>query len=332
MSAYSVNASAVGLVDALVENAAALRLQVQQIVNGWRIIDAGIACHGGVEAGRLIAEICPGGLGYVSLTPTGPIEDWAANAQIHTDDPVSASLGWQYAGWSPSHGAGKSAFLALGSAPGRVLAREEALYRDPSSTGTGARATLVLEVDQLPPPGLSGRTAEDCGVTAEKLTLILTPTSSLAGATEVVARALEVAMHEAHELHFPLAAIVGGLGAAPLPPPAPDFLNATGRTNDAILFGGQVHLYVNGSVEAAQALTEQLPAERRATARRLRATRGGVRLCFFVCFSPGSDGSSRRVSPRLGQHAAGGRVARARRACRRRSEHELRRGRFDARW
>ncbi|MGH8773328.1 MAG: methenyltetrahydromethanopterin cyclohydrolase, partial [Burkholderiales bacterium] len=44
------------------------------------------------------------------------------------------------------------------------------------------------------------------------------------------------------------------------PPPAPDFLNAMGRTNDAIIFGGQVHLFVEGSDDDARELAQELPA------------------------------------------------------------------------
>ena len=83
----------------------------------------------------------------------------------------------------------------------------------------------------------------DCALPAERITFILTPTRSLAGTAQIVARVLEVALHKAHALGFPSgAASSDGAGTAPLPPPAPDFVNAMGRTNDAILFGGKVHL------------------------------------------------------------------------------------------
>ena len=71
---------------------------------------------------------------------------------------------------------------------------------------------------------------------------------------------LEVALHKLHALHFPLARVVDGLGAAPLPPPHPDFVTAMGRTNDAIILGGRVHLFVTGPADEAKALAEALPA------------------------------------------------------------------------
>jgi methenyltetrahydromethanopterin cyclohydrolase len=76
----------------------------------------------------------------------------------------------------------------------------------------------------------------------------------------VVARVLEVAMHKAHALHFPLENIIDGSGSAPICPPHPKFVKAMGRTNDAILFAGQVHLFVKGSDEDAEKLANALPS------------------------------------------------------------------------
>ena len=76
----------------------------------------------------------------------------------------------------------------------------------------------------------------------------------------MVGRVLEVGMHKIHEIGFPLDKVVDGFGSAPLPPPAPDFLIGMGRTNDAILYGGRVHLYVSVSDDEAQELAKRLPS------------------------------------------------------------------------
>jgi methenyltetrahydromethanopterin cyclohydrolase len=173
---------------------------------------------------------------------------------------VLACLGSQYAGWSLSHGEGKGGFRALGSGPGRAAACREDLfaelaYRDPAQS-----ACLVLEVDKKPPLELTDKIARQCSVPPEQVTLILTPTRSLAGAVQIVARVLEVALHKAHTLAFPLHCLVDGAGCVPLPPPASDFLTSMGRTNDAILFGGQVHLFVDCGDAEAQELARRLPS------------------------------------------------------------------------
>ena len=71
---------------------------------------------------------------------------------------------------------------------------------------------------------------------------------------------LEVALHRAHELKFALHHIVEGSATAPLPVPHADGVEAMGRTNDAILYGGQVHLTVTGDADAARELALELPS------------------------------------------------------------------------
>lgn len=259
-AAIGLNQRAGEVVDAMEREADALRLVLSRLSNGTRVIDAGIDCVGGLEAGRMIAEVCLGGLGQVALTGSGPVPGWPLSVQVHTANPVAACLGSQYAGWSLSHGEGKGAFHALGSGPARALSRKEKLFAELDLTEVSQTACLVLEVDKVPPVELAERIARDCGVAAEALSLILTPTRSLAGTVQVVSRVLEVALHKAHELGFPLERILDGAGSAPLPPPAPDFLRAMGRTNDAILFGGSVVLYVDASDADAAELCRKLPS------------------------------------------------------------------------
>ncbi|MGH8596970.1 MAG: methenyltetrahydromethanopterin cyclohydrolase, partial [Gammaproteobacteria bacterium] len=49
------------LVEGLLADPARYRVRVSSLAGGTRIIDAGISCPGGLEAGRVIAEICMGG-------------------------------------------------------------------------------------------------------------------------------------------------------------------------------------------------------------------------------------------------------------------------------
>jgi len=256
----SVNFSTQPLVESLIRDAAMLRLGVKRLDNGVTLVDAGIDTIGGLEAGRRIAEICMGGMGTVTLAHSALTPDWPLRVHVHASDPVLSCLGSQYAGWSLSHGKGKEAFYALGSGPARSLSLKEPLFKELAYQDKADATVIVMEVDRFPPLELLDKIAADCGVEAAKLTVIVTPTSSLAGGLQVVARVLEVAMHKAHELGFPLDDIVDGSGSAPVPPPAPDFITAMGRTNDAILFAGQVHLFVRGSAEAAEKLAHELPS------------------------------------------------------------------------
>ncbi len=222
------------------------------------MVDAGIQERGGLEAGRRIAEICMGGLGQVSLFCRGG--RWPLTVSVHSSNPVLACLGSQYAGWSLSAGSGKDAFHALGSGPARALAGRESLFQELGYRDRADQACLVLEVDRRPPPEVVDKVVRDCGISPSRLTFILTPTRSLAGVVQVVARVLEVALHKVHALGFPLERVVDGAGSAPIPPPAGDFIVAMGRTNDAILFAGEVHLFVDADDEDARSLAERLPS------------------------------------------------------------------------
>lgn len=256
----SLNRRAAPLVQRLIDEAASLRVQVERAPSGATIVDAGIECPGGIAAGLLITEICLAGLGSIHLAAGGPLLHWPWMLHVHTSDPVLACLGSQLAGWQLSSGEGKDAFHALGSGPGRALAVKEDLYAELGYRDTADCACLVLEVDKRPPAALIDKVARDCGIAPDKLTLILTPTSSLAGTVQIVGRVLEVALHKVHELHFPLDQVVDGMGAAPLPPPTPSFIDAMGRTNDAIIYGGSIQLFVRGADAAAQKLAEELPS------------------------------------------------------------------------
>src|SRR5262249_47782387 len=86
--------------------------------------------------------------------------------------------------------------------------------------------------------------SEHLSLPPAKLTLLVAPAFSIAGGLQVVARSLETALHKLHELKFDLNQVVSGYGTAPLPPPASNELHAIGRTNDAILYGGRVVLWV----------------------------------------------------------------------------------------
>jgi methenyltetrahydromethanopterin cyclohydrolase len=92
------------------------------------------------------------------------------------------------------------------------------------------------------------------------LTLLVAPAFSMAGNLQVVARSLETALHKLYELEFDLSQVVSGFGTAPLPPVATDELTAIGRTNDAILYGGQVVLWVKADDEQLRELGPKVPS------------------------------------------------------------------------
>jgi methenyltetrahydromethanopterin cyclohydrolase len=258
----SVNQHVAPWVERLCTQADALLVRVQRDDSGVRLVDAGIAAPGSVAAGLLIGEICMAGFGSVRLR-SGAGDGWPSWLEVRSSLPVLACLASQYAGWSlaaSKEETGGKKFFALGSGPVRALAVKEPLFAELGYRDQAQQGVLVLEVDRVPPPVVLHKVLRDSGLQPDALTVVLTPTTSAAGTTQVVARVLEVALHKAHELGFALGDIVDGVASAPLPAPSPDGVQAMGRTNDAILYGGRVHLSVRGSDDAARALAARLPS------------------------------------------------------------------------
>lgn len=254
----SVNARAAKIVETLVADASALRCLVSTGAAGERVIDLGANVPGGLEAGRRLGEVCMGGLGTVQLSTATGNANWPLGVVVHSSNPVLACLGSQYAGWTIQDA--DTGFFALGSGPARALARVEDLYKELGYADYHNRAALVIEGDKAPPEAVVRKVSAACGINASDLTVLYAPTGSLAGTVQIAARVLEVALHKAHTLHFPLEHIVDGVGTAPIAPPIPDFIQAMGRTNDAIIYGGRVQLYVRGTNEAAEKLANELPS------------------------------------------------------------------------
>jgi len=252
----SVNERANLLVAQLIASAEALQLGISKHESGCTIVDAGIKSAGCPEAGRLITEICMGGLGSVTFQEDNRFVGYSDAISVTSNQPVLACLASQYAGWALSH----EKFFSLGSGPARALAQREDLFKELTYTDSTDSTCIVLETDKIPPVEVIEKIVRDTKIPADKLTIILTPTTSIAGVVQIVGRVLEVALHKAHTIHFPLENIVSGSGMAVLPPVSKDFMTAMGRTNDAILFGGEVSLQVRCSDSEAVELSEKLPS------------------------------------------------------------------------
>ena len=54
--------------------------------------------------------------------------------------------------------------------------------------------------------------------------------------------------------------MIHGIGYAPLPPIAKDFITGMGRTNDAIIYGGVVQLIIDGPEDDLEELSKSLPS------------------------------------------------------------------------
>jgi methenyltetrahydromethanopterin cyclohydrolase len=253
----SLNDRALDLADRLASDAEAARVAVSTLANGTRLIDCGAQVAGGFEAGRRFAEICMGGLGTITYAPQVIGARWLPALTVTTDRPAVACLAAQYAGWRVD----RDGYFAMGSGPGRALIRAEELYDDLDWDEDAGAAVLCLETREPPPAEVADFVAERAGVPASALTLLMAPTASVAGGVQIAARVVETALHKLHELDFDVRRVVAGYGSCPLPPVAGDDMEAIGRTNDAVLYGGRVHLTVEADDDdALRELVQRLPA------------------------------------------------------------------------
>ncbi len=252
----SLNQRAHELADLIAADADALRVAVRTLDGGTRVIDCGSAVPGGLEAGRRFAEVTMGCLGAVSFAPLVLEGRWLPALTVVTDHPALACLASQYAGWKID----RDGYFAMASGPGRALIRAEDLYDDLDVDERASTAILTLETGDEPPEELAAYVADRAGVAPGDLTLLYAPTASLAGGVQVAARVVETALHKLHELEFDIRRVVSGFGTCPLPPVAKTDPEAIGRTNDAVLYGGQVELTIDAPDDELEGLVERLPS------------------------------------------------------------------------
>jgi methenyltetrahydromethanopterin cyclohydrolase len=247
----TMNARANRVADELEARADEYRVRADR-VGGARVIDCGGAVPGGLSAGLMLARACLADRAEVTYVP----DQHGPAVQVRTDDPVRACLASQYAGWQVK----VDKFFAMGSGPMRaVYAREEVFQHIPGKEESSV-AVGVLETRKHPTEEVVAHLVAKLPEAVEKLTLLAAPAASTAGTVQVVARSVETALHKLHELKFDVTHVVSGYGVAPLPPVTPDELAAIGRTNDAILYGGRVTLWVRADDDELAAIGPKVPS------------------------------------------------------------------------
>ena len=252
-----LNQRATAFADQMTGDAERLGIAVHTLANGTRVLDCGINGASGLEAGRLFAEVCMGGLGTLSFNSISLDGWWLPALVVHTAHPVEACLASQYAGWMLKH----NDYFAMGSGPARAVIRAETkLYDELNYTEQSDVAVLTLETRALPTAEVAAYVAERAHVQPDALTLLVAPTASTAGSVQIAARVVETALHKLHTLGFDIHKVISGFGTCPLPPIAKSDARAIGRTNDAVLYAGQVHLTLRAEDAELKALVSQIPA------------------------------------------------------------------------
>ena len=250
-----INSSAIAMLEDKLANANNNGMAVQRI-GGASVVQFSSTIESPLEAGVLLAKVCMGGRGEISVVKPEASQILRPHLTVSTTSPLIDCIGCQYAGWPLSVGD----YSAMSSGPIRLLRGSETVLEKYGLLQSDQRALIVIESDRLPTEQAIRHIAHFADVEVENLFVCIAKTSSLPGIMQVVARSVETAMHKLHEIGFDLSKVRSGNGIAPLPPATGSDLTAMGWTNDAILYGANVELTVDAMDSEVAAIIDQVPS------------------------------------------------------------------------
>lgn len=235
-----LNRMATELVDEAIDFADELTIDVHPLSGDAAVLDFGVERPGAIEAGLLLSEIQTAGLATIQ---TGVDEVAGApltHVELSTDQPALGLLCGAKAGWELSVGD----FEGLGSGPARALVAAEDVYDRIGYAEEFEFAVLAIESDTLPDEAVAATVAERTGVPESAVFLPTFSTASITGSVVGASRAAELAVYRLTELGYDPVEILSVTGSAPVPPVPASESKAMARTNDAVAYGGRVHLVV----------------------------------------------------------------------------------------
>lgn len=253
----SINRMAVELVDEALDFADELNVAPYELESGATVLDFGIEVDGGMEAGVLLAEIQTAGLATIT-TRMGRVDGAPVpHVELSTDHPGIALLCSQKAGWELDF----EFYDGLGSGPARALVGEETEFEAVGYYDEFDLTVLTVESIDLPDDRIAEHVADLAGVEESGVFLPAYALGSVAGSVAAGSRAPELAVWQLFEAGYDPGNIVSISGSAPIAPVDYDESAAMARTNDAVAYGGEVHLTVTEDDDALQQITSDAAEE-----------------------------------------------------------------------
>jgi len=237
----SLNRMAIELADEALDFADELRIGAFELENGTTVLDFGLEHPGGLEAALLLSELQTAGLATLQTRMDEVAGAPLPHVEVAVDDPAVPLLCSQKASWEIA----LDGFEGLGSGPARALVAEETEFRQLGYTDAFDFAVLTVESDDYPDEAVAEAIAERAGVEPGSLYLAVYPTASVAGSVSAAARAAELSVFRLNEAGYDPTNVDTVAASAPVAPVAGDEDTAIARTNDAVAYGGQVHLTVS---------------------------------------------------------------------------------------
>ena len=256
MKVISLNEIARKVITPLIDNPELYRVSVKESPSGATIVDCGVEQLGSVGAGIIFSRACLSGLGEVEIIEKNYSSFSLPAVSVTVDHPVEACMASQYAGWAIC----VDEYFAMGSGPARALFGKEDLFNHIAHKEESSTAVLMLETSTLPDDKVIKHLVSQLGVNPQNLYILAAPTASVVGAIQVSARIVETSIHKLHEVGFKLDTVLHGVGFAPVAPIACDDLQAIGRTNDCILYGGMSCLTLDCDEEYLVENLEKIPS------------------------------------------------------------------------
>jgi methenyltetrahydromethanopterin cyclohydrolase len=248
----SINRMAIELTDEAIDFADELRVDPYELDSGATVLDFGVDAEGGIEAGLLLSEIQTAGLATVQTRMDDVAGAPTPFVELQTDHPALALLCSQKAGWELEFE--DPPYEGLGSGPARALVAEEDEFHDVGYFDEFDLTVLSVESIELPEDRVAEHVAETAGIEPSGVFLPTYATGSTVGSVTTAARAAELAVFRLFELGYDVRNVLSAFGSAPLAPVSYDEGVAMGRTNDAIAYGGEVHLTVAEDFEEFDAV------------------------------------------------------------------------------
>ena len=250
-----LNNTAFQLCQSAQEYAEAMDVRVVRHENGGTVLDFGIDRLGTILGGIRLSEICLSGQAQVTMVSDAMPGYPLPAIQVVTDHPLAACIASQYAGWPFS----TERFFSMCSGPARLARGREEILTEYNLATSERNMVGIMEASQLPDDNDLVEFAQQCQRDVADVVVCIARTSSLPGSMQVVARSVETALHKLHEIGFDLTRVQRAIGVAPLPPVGSDDYQSMGWTNDAILYGSHVMLWLS-QVDDIYALADRLPS------------------------------------------------------------------------
>ncbi len=264
MHHVKINELAKNIINKIIQNKEYYKAKIHKLETGATVLDMSEASW---EGGKLVSEICMGGLGTVEFSSYNLDGHYLPSVNVYTSDPLISCMASQLAGWNiklkkevekDGEFKKKVIFQSLGSGPARAKSKIEKLFEELDYTDDSNCAVIVFETPKLPNEEVMDIVANKCGVSPNNTYAIFAPTACLTGSIQVAARIVETGIHKLHEIKFPIEIISNGFGTTTIAPVAKDDLGAMGRTNDSLIASGKTYYTIKVTKDKEEELFETL--------------------------------------------------------------------------